>query len=261
MIFRLMTLNLHCFAEEDIPNKQEIIVETILSKKPDVICLQEVAQSRSEDDLSRRNIHQDNYGFRLVEEVQKRANIKYYFYYKSIKRSFDIYDEGVAILSLKPLREEEVKVISKTNDYDNWKKREILAYTLQNQDEQITIATTHFGWSDGYEVFEDQFCLATENIKDKPLTILAGDFNIRFQSDEYKYITKQGWHDLFIDDLKFCQLPTFRGDFATNDSPARLDYIMTNHKVKCMEKEILFGENRVSDHYGIFVVLNTNSLD
>jgi len=91
---------------------------------------------------------------------------------------------------------------------------------LENQEEQITLATTHFGWSDGYEVFEEQFDLATEKIKD----------------DEYKYITKQGWHDLFIDDPKFLKLPTFRGDFSTNDKPARLDYIMTNHKVNSFLK-------------------------
>jgi len=107
MILKLMTLNLHCFAEDEITTKQRIIVETIISKKPDIICLQEVAQPQSEDGISRTNIHKDNYGLRLVEEVQQRANIKYYFYYKSIKRSFNIYDEGVAILSRKPLKEGE----------------------------------------------------------------------------------------------------------------------------------------------------------
>lgn len=252
MKLKLMTLNLHCFAEEDIQNKQKIIAEFINDLDIDIICFQEVSQKRFENNLYQKEINKDNYGLIIKNILLKKYNKKYFYYYESIKRSFDVLDEGVAVLSKYNLKLILSKVISKTTDYNNWKKRKILAYKIENIDEDIIISTTHFGWSDEEESFENQFMLATKSLYNLSLVILAGDFNIKYLSKEYKFVKNKGWFDLFEDNLEYIQEPTFEGE-----EKSRLDYFFTNKKVKILDQDIVFKNKRVSDHFGVYVVINT----
>ncbi len=250
MKLKLLTLNLHCFAEENIEQNQKLIAETIIKLDADIIFLQEVAQSMTLPILT-KSIKEDNYGYAIQQELNKLGNT-YNFYYEPIKESFGCNDEGLGILSKEPLKFLSSNHISKTIDYGNWKTRKVLAYELDTKTKKIALATTHFGWSDGYEVFEDQFALATEKFADADLVILAGDFNIVADSKEYKYIINKGWNDVFHMNSEYRNAPTFRGDDVTKFKQRKIDYIMTNQEVKLLNQKILFIEDRVSDHYGVF---------
>ncbi len=249
MEIRILTLNLHCFAEEEIENKQNLIAKEIIKNNIDIIFLQEVAQTKGE------LINSDNYGLNIVE-ILKAFGMDYYFYYEGFKRSFDVYEEGLGFISKYPLKSQQTRVISNTNDYDNWKTRKILECDLEFFGKTIKIATTHFGWSDESEVFEKQFSKGTETFDSQKLTILAGDFNITPKSKEYKYIIDNGWLDLSKDQTDFYLEPTFKGDQTTKDSRVRLDYIMANKPVKVIEKMVLFNEVYVSDHFGLYMILD-----
>lgn len=245
MKLRILTLNLHCLVEENLEKKQKMIAEAIIENKIDIVFLQEVAQTKSKEKLV-----EDNYALclqTLLEEMGSRYNL----YYESIKESFGIYDEGLAFLSKPSLEFVAFPYISKTRDYGNWKSRRILVYSL-NSEKTITLATTHFGWSDGYEKFEDQFDLAETILQNHENVILAGDFNIVPGSAEYKYIIRKNWRDIFEDDDENLY-PTFRGDDTTLTKSVRIDYVMTRPVFEVLERKVLFKDDRVSDHFGVLI--------
>ncbi|XMB72915.1 endonuclease/exonuclease/phosphatase family protein [Mycoplasmatota bacterium WC30] len=250
MKLKLLTLNLHCFAEQNIEQNQKLVAEMIIKYDVDIVFLQEVAQTMNLP-IIKDNIKENNYGYMIQQELSGQGYI-YNYYYEPIKESFGSNDEGLGIISKKPLKFLSSKYISKTIDYGNWKTRKVLAYELETDSKKIALATTHFGWSDGYEVFEEQFTLATEDFINIDLVILAGDFNIVSDSKEYKYITKNGWNDVFYKNPDFKNTPTFRGDEDTMRRQVKIDYIMTNKEVELLNQKILFIEDRVSDHYGVF---------
>ena len=250
MRLKLLTLNLHCFAEKNIKQNQKLIAETIVEYDVDVVFLQEVAQTMNLPVIKER-IKENNYGYMIQQELLN-LGFTYNFYYEPIKESFGDNDEGLGILSKEPLKFLSSNYISKTIDYGNWKTRKVLAYELDVNTKKIALATTHFGWSDGYEVFEEQFELAAEKFYAADLVILAGDFNIVADSKEYKYITNLGWRDVFHKNTKYRNASTFRGDDVTKFKQEKIDYIMTNQEVVLLNQKVLFTEDRVSDHYGVF---------
>jgi len=249
MKLKLLTINLHCFAENDVANKQLILVDEIVNKNADIVFLQEVAQTNKLD-IIKSNIKKDNYGLTLQSLLEEKG-IHYFYYYDPIKMGYGIYDEGVGILSKYILKNEISHHISKCLDYQSWKTRKVLAYDLE--DFSVRVATTHFGWSDGYELFEDQFKIANDVLRDKNLVILAGDFNIEYGSKEYQNIIALGWVDVFDGNPEYEKAVTFKSDNVNDTKDSRIDYIMTNKPVQLIDQEIVFIEKRVSDHFGVYV--------
>ncbi|MBI9009554.1 MAG: endonuclease/exonuclease/phosphatase family protein [Tenericutes bacterium] len=249
MKLKLLSQNLHCLVEEDIETKQKTIADEIAKRDIDIIFMQEVAQTHS-DNLT--DVKSDNYGLKLLELLREKG-LHYFLYYEPIKKSFGVYDEGLAILSKYPLAKAFSRLISKVDDYENWKRRKVLGYNLSLKGKLITLATTHFGWTDEVEVFEDQFDLATKSKMVENLFILAGDYNVVPSSKEYKHIMSKNWINLSIPTKDNVYLSTFRGDDTEHKEVRRLDYIMTNKHVEVLKEEILFIDERVSDHYGLYI--------
>lgn len=250
MKLNILTQNLHCLVEEDIANKQIILANKIAELDIDIAFLQEVAQTQCNQPIEDFPINDDNYAVKLKDLLAEKG-LTYYLQYVPIKESFGIYDEGVAILSKYPLELYNATCISRTTDYANWKKRVVLTCKSNISNKEIFLATTHYGWSDGYEVFENQFDESVKAIEDKDISILAGDFNVIPDSKEYKHIKNSKFIDSF-NDTDYFNKPTFRGDELTKDKQVRIDYIMTNKNIKVLDKKILFIDDRVSDHYGVY---------
>jgi len=248
---KLLTLNLHCLVEENLFLKQQTIAEKIAEYDMDIIFLQEVAQTQK-NPIHSTTVKTDNYGL-VLQQLLKNMNKIYYLYFEPIKQSFGKYDEGVAFLSKHPITYSQSKIISKTNDYNDWKMRKILVYYLPLETQKIYLATTHFGWSDGYEVFEEQVDQALLVLPKQDFTIIAGDFNITPQSKEYRYILEKGLLDVFQDDPIYFKKPTHKEHMDIHTTGTRIDYIMTNQKVELLDKEILFIDQPVSDHFGVYI--------
>ena len=69
---RILSLNLHCYAETDVAHKQQLIVNAIIKHKIDGILLQEVAQTEINDFLF-DDIKKDNYGYLLQEQLKNKG--------------------------------------------------------------------------------------------------------------------------------------------------------------------------------------------
>ncbi len=256
MNLKLLTLNLHCLVEENLEDKQNKIVEEIIKNDIDIIFLQEVSQTRDKPVIY-DNVKEDNYGLALMNKLKNKGYI-YNYYFDAFKKSFNKYDEGLAILSKIKLDLIKSKYISNIKDYNNWKTRKILIYRMSRY--HINLATSHFGWSDETERFEEQFDRAIESFNEDELTILAGDFNISYKSKEYDHILKNNFIDIFSKKEEFINQITFKGDTLNSDH-MRLDYFFTSRPVTLIDQKILFKDIRVSDHLGVYVKIKIGDIN
>ena len=94
---KVLSLNLHCFAEKNIVENQHTISNFILRNDIDIIFFQEVAQSE-QDELVTEHIRKDNYAL-IVQQILEDSKKTYYLHYMFGNLAFGSYQEGLAILS------------------------------------------------------------------------------------------------------------------------------------------------------------------
>ena len=110
---KILSLNLHCFQEEDRIEKLNKITNFIKERDIDVCLFQEACQERDKV-LLEGKIKVGNNANHIA------SKLGYYIYYHPVKVGFDIYDEGLAIISKTPITGQSYKTISYTTDYKNW---------------------------------------------------------------------------------------------------------------------------------------------
>ncbi len=246
---RILSLNLHCLVEADLDAKQRRIAREIHDRDIDVVCLQEVAQSMDQP-LVHDNIKADNYALtlqRLLHDLGKH----YHLAFVPFKMSFNKYDEGLAILSRHTLHNVAHAYLSKGRDYADWTTRKILVADIHLEENVLSVATTHFGWTDDNETFEDQVDTAMRLLQRDNPVLLAGDFNVRPNTTEFQHVLSHGFHDVFADDPMLSTHPTHGGMYV-HETASRIDYIVVNRPHERLDGAILFTEEPVSDHYGIY---------
>ena len=249
---KILTLNLHCFEEDTIELNQKLIVDIIHQEDIDVVFFQEVSQNK-DDSTVNGDVKEGNYVYVIRQELL-RAGSEYDYYYKFGNLAFGEYEEGLAILSKTKLTNKKSFYISKTMDYFQWNTRIIVNANTIIEDNIINLSSIHFGWSDGYEVFEDQVDMLLENLDNNDINIIAGDFNISPGSKEYEYIVKKGYIDLFYNnEKKYYNIPTHINDIDQKEGSSRIDYVMSNNKFNVISRKIIFDKEMVSDHYGVFI--------
>ena len=246
----LMTLNLHCLVEENLPDKQQRIADKIAELDVDIVFLQEVAQTANTP-LVFDTIKIDNYSYTLQQMLFVKG-LHYHLYFLPIKASFGRFDEGLAILSKEELEVVDTRYISKTKDYQDWKSRKI--FVTKSKQSDLYFASTHFGWSDGFEVFEEQVDLAFSALPQNSVFVLAGDFNVKPDTPEFQYLLDKGVYDLFKGS-NYETHPTHKDNMDVHIGGTRIDYLVSNSKLVTSNHQILFSDNPVSDHFGLFVTI------
>lgn len=247
---KLLSLNLHCLEEEDIKKKQEIIVNEIINKDIDIIFLQEVAQY-ADKQVIKGKIKQSNYGFELYELLSKKGHL-YNYEYLPIKLGFNKYDEGLGFLSKYPLKNITSGYLSITKDYNNFRTRKYLKASLKINNQDMDIITTHLGWDSRVESYLKQ-CENLVQAVTNEHTLIGGDFNIFCGSDYYSKTISMGLIDLYgLNENKKYDY-TFENDLDVHKGSGRIDYIFSTKHYKAINQDILFKDQMVSDHYGLFV--------
>ncbi|MBN2604621.1 MAG: endonuclease/exonuclease/phosphatase family protein [Bacilli bacterium] len=249
---KILTLNLHCYAEKDVQKKQQIIVDAIIEHEIDVILLQEVAQTEEKEYLF-GDIKEDNYGY-LLQQLLKSEGLDYDYYYQSSNLSFGSYDEGLAILSNRTLSNKRKFYVSKKINYDDWSTRLIVSAQIEYEGNIISFTSAHLGWTDKEEVFEDQIDRLFSNIDGVGIHVIGGDFNVSAGSNEYQYFISKGYQDVYFNhDEEYFTIPTHQDNIDVKKGSSRIDYILTNATYRLNRREILFVAYPVSDHFGVLV--------
>ena len=277
---KLLTLNTHSLQEENAQQKLEWFVEGILKEKPDIVAVQEVSQTasapRAEDFLREGQyriaaqipLRQDNYVAQVAFRL-RQAGIDCHWVWLPIKRGYEKYDEGIAILSLgRKITKAEMHPVSKSEDYDNWRTRAVLGVQVEGYSDWFY--SIYLGW---WEDAEDPFLEQWKKLSDRleaqrrqGSVWLMGDFNAPdiFLDQSYTRIRADGWMDTH-------QAAEQKGkDFTVSGvidgwqdklpdrgiSGLRLDYIWCSQEKRILSSRILFdGEKEpvVSDHFGVLI--------
>ncbi len=251
---KILTLNTHSLSEENGERKCQILAQYILNHDIDIVTLQEVNQTRDKIKITGDSrycgedvLKLDNYALLLSCFLEE----KYYWTYIPVKVGFDIYDEGLAIFSKKPIEDIKNIRLTHTNEYTYWKKRNALLVKTDD----YTICTTHFGWwEDEEEPFIDQWHVLQKELKKHQNVYLTGDFNAPrdIRNESYDEIIKDFYdtRDLAIETKGYHTIPGHIAGWDQQEGQC-IDYIMSNKKINVKKHYVIFDKEPISDHYGI----------
>ncbi|KSU61895.1 endonuclease [[Bacillus] enclensis] len=261
---KLLTLNCHSWQEDNQLEKISILAHAIAEKSYDVIALQEVSQLTESETVSGL-VKKDNFALVLLDELNKLGVADYQIVWDFAHIGYDVYEEGVAILTKHDIVEEHRFFISKSHDQSYWKTRKIVGATISYHGRPLSFYSCHIGWwKDEEEPFRYQADSLLEQITAESPSFLMGDFN------NNAYIRDEGYDYLLSKDLvDTYELAAERDDGVTvegeiagwdeNKTNLRIDLVLASEEVDVRSSNVIFNGNNkpvVSDHYGIEVHIN-----
>ncbi|MDG4657612.1 endonuclease/exonuclease/phosphatase family protein [Ectobacillus antri] len=255
---KLLTLNCHSWQEDKQWEKIRDIAKAIHENQYDVIALQEVSQSIDP------NIEAKNFASVLLEELQQLGTSEYEYVWDFAHIGYDVYEEGLAILTKHPIIDQSSFFVSRSEDTSYWKTRKIVGVTIEYKGKPISFYSCHLGWwEDEEEPFMYQADRLLAHVQQNGIFYLMGDFNNNafIRSEGYDYLLEKGLYDTFALAKEKDSGITVKGKIAgwdENKADLRLDLILTNKPVAIERSTVIFnGNNRpiVSDHYGVEVVI------
>lgn len=268
---KCLTLNTHSWMEVNALKKLFDLAEHIFREKYDIICLQEVNQSISSP-LAKSSpnyhpiegtpaLHQDNFALQLVHYLNLQG-LHYHWTWAYNHIGYSKYHEGVAILSLKPLKPNDILVSAVDDETDYHTRRALVAETTLN-DKVVTVVSLHLSW------FEKGFAeewkrLETTLLEVETPLLLMGDFNNPTGNQGYELVlnsplalkdSHQIANHVFGDYTIMADIDGWEG----NKKALKVDHIFTSEDLSISSSQVVFegGEAPVvSDHYGLEITLN-----
>lgn len=269
---KLLTLNTHSLVEDNYSTKLDAFVSAIAEQRPDIIALQEVNQTIAETQVDVISegyvpcvenivIRKDNHVYKAAELLEG-AGVKYYWTWLPLKKGYDKYDEGIALMSRSRIIETDVVRISETDDYNNWKTRKIIGIRTEAAPDEWFFSV-HYGWWDDLdEPFQNQWQKTVEYMKKYSRVWLMGDFNspAEVRNEGYDMINGGGWYDSYTlartrdNGITVGKVIDGWRDKVSGTDGMRIDQIWCSQKAEIASSEVIFnGANKpvVSDHYGV----------
>lgn len=259
---KLLTLNTHSLMENDYESKLDIFVNAVLFHKPDVVALQEIMQpiSNSAADYPHINagaipLKKGNHGLNIVKKLNGWNLV-----WLGFKKSYEKFDEGLAILTPHQMDNINVITLSPFDDYTNWKTRKALGVKINGE----WFYSVHMGWWENIESpFAYELNSLTEKIPKNTDVWLMGDFNsdASERNKGYDLILEKGFNDTYAlaknKDNGITAYTNIDGWDKENDPQGiRIDYIFSTQKADIESSFTIFNganEPNVSDHFGILV--------
>ena len=283
---KLLTLNTHSLEEPGYVEKTEKFIEMLAEEQPDIVALQEVNQSQNASVIPDvmlpgyvrcsgfdRQIRSDNHAL-ILAEILRGMDCYYYWTWISAKTGYGKYDEGMALLTRKPIVRVRQHLISRTDDYENWKTRKMLGVQVDGCEDWFF--TVHMGWwNDEEEPFKGQWdcmeMLFRDYRKEDSAIWLMGDFNSpdNVRDQGYDLVTGSGWKDSWKaaaeKDEGFTvekEIDGWRdsdtGKAEQKTDKMRLDYIFSSEKREILTSEVICNGKKypiVSDHCGVMITV------
>jgi maltose 6'-phosphate phosphatase len=271
----VLTLNMHTYQEKEQGLKLDRIVNAINELNPDVVVLQECAQHKDSEIIGShygKIIKTDNMALIVTNKLKNEFNKKYHYYWDWSHYGWDVWEEGMAVLSKYKITETESKYITKNHDKKFWKSRNVtMIQTDIPKIGKVNIYSAHLGWwNDKEEPFKGMFEKLNnwilEEDKNVAASFVCGDFNVVAGSEGYKYLMNT---DKYID-AYYEANPNGFGDstiggkidgWEKGDAVGkRIDYmfLVKGGSLKPFLAQRIFTEKsfgRVSDHCGVYFYL------
>ena len=269
--YLILTINLHTYQEDNQNEKFNLIVDLIAKMDIDFITFQECAQYKNSS-IVNGIIREDNMVKFISDKLKEKYNLDYNFVWNWAHYGWDVWEEGIAVLSKYPRLDSDERYISTTNNTSSINSRKVIYGSYQLSGGIINVFSAHTHWRTFLNDQEqnkqiNNIKLMVEE-KEALLTnvtsFVCGDFNGNPTSE---YPWSEGYNTMmannkYIDTfLKIYpdanNIPsqsiyyTVFGDF-----PGRIDYIFMkeNLSYQVSASQIVFTSNvigEVSDHFGV----------
>ncbi len=227
-------------------------------------------------------VRRDNYALLLARRLKERG-CPYHWTWAPAKLGYDIYEEGLALLSLAPVRKAAQCYISQGRDFSNWKTRKLVGIQVG----ESWYYSVHMGWwGDEEEPFASQWDRALSWMREEglkgqacpeagicpeedisreeapgPSVWVMGDFNSPAgkPGEGWDYVKASGFWDTYELAEKKDGGVTAAGriDGWEDSDGRRIDYIWCSPKVKIESSQVICNGSEspvVSDHYGVMIV-------
>lgn len=269
---KVLTLNTHSWLEQKPHEKLRQLAAAINEADYDIIALQEVNQTIGKPSIqpsayfhptkTQEPIREDNFAYQLVELLAELGS-QYHWTWRYAHIGYDIYEEGVAILSKQPIAAEAF-VVSVGADPTDYRTRVIVAGKTKLDDIFVTVVSGHYSWwsddqRDGF-AYEWQQTEAFLQSVDTPLLIM-GDFNNPAQITDEGYTLVQN-SPLQLQDAFETAAETI-GEFTVEKAidgwseitdKLRIDFIFLSQEFVVKTYQVMFDGQAtpvISDHYGV----------
>ncbi|MDY3368707.1 endonuclease/exonuclease/phosphatase family protein [Zhenhengia yiwuensis] len=256
---KLLTLNCHSWQEVDQQHKIKVLAQEIKDKGYDVIALQEVSQP-IDGDVVVQGLKEGNFVYALLDALKEIDVTEYDFRWGFSHIGYEVYEEGLCLLSKHPIVEEQEFFVTKGHDTNYWKTRKIVKIAIDYKGKTIDFYTCHLGWwIDEEEPFKYQIDTLNVSINSNRLSFMMGDFNnnANVRDEGYDYMISKGWVDTYTLAEKKDEGITVQGKidgWEKNQAGLRIDLIWANQPIKVLKSQVCFnGINKeiVSDHFGV----------
>lgn len=272
--FLILTTNLHTYQEANQKEKLNLIIDVIGMMDIDFILFQECAQNKSSQIVD-GIIRNDNMALLISKGVAEKYGVTYNYIWDWSHYGWDVWEEGVAVLSKHSLVDNASRYISTSNSTSSITSRKVLygSYAVLSLG-RVNIFSAHTHWRTS--VNDEEQNNQIKNIKlmvvekeqpiidNKVISFVGGDFNGNPTSD---YPWSEGYNtmmlnnnylDTFLEIYPDANSKPAQSIYNTigGDLPGRIDYIFmkANPYLKVMDSQIIFTEQiigRVSDHFGV----------
>jgi maltose 6'-phosphate phosphatase len=258
---KILTLNLHCYQEENQDAKFSQIARAVNDLDIDVVCLQEVGEH-----WGNGNGDWDSNAAKIIRD---RLRQHYHLHTDWSHIGFDRYREGIAVLSRYDFLMTDAGYMSSSQDVYSIDSRKVVMVQLKvPYMGMVNVFSAHLSWPSGgfFEQFDRLRAWANHKHGNHlAATFLCGDFNIKAGSEAYQAIVQtREYEDQY---LAAVSPKTFKKIFR-KQSPniaghltkdGRIDFIfMQKHSSlqAVAARELFTNEDRygrVSDHTGYCV--------
>jgi maltose 6'-phosphate phosphatase len=258
---RVLSLNLHTYQErnakreDDSLRKLEQVAFGAAAGGADILLLQEVGEHVSSP------VH-PNAGAVLQRHLERLTRRRWHHEWREAHIGFDVYREGLSILSASPLEDLAVLPLR-----EGPAARIALVATITAKGTKLRVVTAHTSWPDeGHaEVKQLVDLLRQRTVGDHAATLVAGDFNSAPHEPQAALLVSNGYVDVAA--AKGSALPTFGHGDGASERPLdrRIDYHFLRTTAgrgaprldRCLRVFDGAGPEdglhpRVSDHAGIF---------
>jgi len=264
---KILTLNLHCYQEENQEAKFSAIARAINELDIDIVCLQEVGEQVKDGS--------GDWGSNAAKIIQDQLRQHYYLYTDWSHIGFGKFREGIAVLSKYDFLQKAAGYISASQDVHSIDSRKVVMVQVNAPYiGLVNVFSAHLSWPSGgfFHQFEHLRNWANQKHGDRVVaTFLCGDFNIKAGSEAYQSIVRAGeYEDQF---LAATAKTSFEKIFRIRSSnidrelarDPRIDFIFMQKRsaLKAVAAREMFTNTdrygRVSDHTGYCVEFELSS--
>ena len=269
--YLILTINLHTYQENAQEEKFKMLTDFIGQMDVDFIALQECAQHKSSV-IVNGIIREDNMALIITNKLKESYNTNYNLTWEWAHYGWDVWEEGVAILSKHELLETEDRFISSNTTATNITSRKVIYGSYQIPQGRINLFSAHTHWrlSETDEEQTNQMKNIKQMVDEKEtlnstlVSFVCGDINSNPTSE---YPWSEGYNtmmlnneylDSFLEIYSDANNKPAQSIYSTigGDFPGRIDYIFMreNSHFRIMDSQIIFTSDvlgKISDHNAV----------